>query len=120
VLYHQDALNGHFRGSRFAGFFDLEMCRVGTEAMQIGALWKTLALHGIWEPFATGYALVSGRVLDDADREAARAFAHFMVWRYITRYGQWRGETMAVDHLAAEEQEAAGYREALRVNERIG
>lgn len=92
ILYHQDALNHHFVGSRFSGFFDLEMCRVGTTAMQIGSLWNVFATHNNWPAFAKGFQEISDTTLHVTDFYAAKAFAHFLIWRYISRYGRWRGE----------------------------
>jgi hypothetical protein len=94
LLYHQDAMNMHFSESRFMGFFDLEMCRVGTEAMQIGSLWYLFALYGAWHDFVQGFAATSGRKLGKSDLAAGRTFAHFLVWRYISRYGRWHGSPM--------------------------
>ncbi len=90
MLYHQDA-QMHFENSRFCGFFDLEMCRVGTRAMQFGSMWGQFAECEHWSHFARGFSEESGIVLTEEDFEIGRAFAHFMVWRYITRYGEWRG-----------------------------
>lgn len=90
MLYHQDA-QMHFADSRFCGFFDLEMCRVGTQAMQFGSMWGQFAECEHWSHFARGFASESGVQLTREDFEMGRAFAHFMVWRYITRYGEWRG-----------------------------
>jgi hypothetical protein len=113
LLYHQDALNMHFMGSRFSGFFDLEMCRVGTAAMQIGSLWSILVSYAVWEAFAQGFADVSGRMLEAQDWAASRAFGHFMLWRSISDYGDWRGEPLAADQMAEVVAQANGYQQAM-------
>ena len=112
-LYHQDAGNVIFRGSHFSGFFDLEMCRVGTLPMQIGCLWDTITKHRCWDAFARGYASVTGRVLGEEEHEGGRAFAHFMVWRYVSRYGKWRGENLDDAGLRKCTSEAEDYRTQL-------
>lgn len=117
LLYHQDALNMHFINSRFSGFFDLEMCKVGTEAMQIGSLWSVFATLGAWNDFAFGYAEVSGRKLEAEDFAAGRAFAHFMVWRYISRYGRWQGEPL--ETASDIQEEATRYAEEIERNNRV-
>jgi hypothetical protein len=119
LLYHQDALNMHFADSRFTGFFDLEMCRVGVEAMQIGSLWYVFATYGGWEAFVQGFAAVTGHVLGQQDLNAGRAFAHFLVWRYISRYGDWRGEALTPDETKNEMAEAVKYQKSIELNNRI-
>lgn len=113
LLYHQDALNMHFVGSRFRGFFDLEMCRVGNVAMQIGSLWTVIASYDVWEPFAQGFASATGHTLTPPEVAASRAFAHFMLWRSISDYGDWQGEPLPDDQMGAALAQADGYRQAL-------
>lgn len=119
LIYHQDAMNMHFLESHFAGFFDLEMCRVGTEAMQIGSLWYTFALHRNWDSFAEGYATISQKALDENDFSAAHAFAHFMIWRYISRSGRWRAEPNDTESLAQDEGSASEYAQSLILNNQV-
>ncbi len=109
-LYHQDALNVGLQSSRFSGFFDLEMCRVGTLPIQIGCLWAIFQQHHCWNAFVRGYASATGVQLGDKEREGARAFAHFMVWRYVSDYGQWRGDAREGIKQGVIEAEAQGYR----------
>jgi hypothetical protein len=119
LLYHQDAMNMHFAESNFTGFFDLEMCRVGTAAMQIGSLWTLFATHNNWRAFAQGYAEHLGRLLDEADFNAARAFAHFLVWRYVSRYGRWRAEPDSIANRTQAEGDAAMYAKSLDLNNNV-
>ena len=120
LLYHQDALNVHFDQSRFTGFFDLEMCRVGSAAMQIGALWRIFTDYGNWGDFAAGFANGAGRELTKADLEMSRAFANFMVWRSISDYGDWHGETLDDEAMAQIEQDAISFQATLLKNRAVG
>jgi len=120
LLYHQDALNMHFADSRFVGFFDLEMCRVGIAAMQIGAMWRIFTDYGNWADFAAGFANVAQRELTKADLEMSRAFANFMVWRSISDYGDWHGEELGDEAMTQIEQNAGGYQAALVKNSQVG
>ncbi len=120
LLYHQDAMNMHFADSHFTGFFDLEMCRVGTEAMQIGSLWWIFAVFKAWEPFVQGYAATTQRELGPQDFAAGRAFAHFMVWRYISRYGRWHGDSLDAAQMAEEKVNAAEYARSIELNNSVG
>jgi hypothetical protein len=120
LLYHQDAMNMHFYKGTFMGFFDLEMCRVGTVAMQIGSLWKFFAVHGEWSAFAQGFAAVSGRQLTEHDLAAGRAFAHFLVWRYASHSGRWRGEARETKTDTEEEENAATYLRSIELNNSVG
>jgi hypothetical protein len=119
LIYHQDAMNLHFADSQFVGFFDLEMCRVGTEAMQIGALWYIMATLDNWPAFVDGYATPAGRRLTEQDFVAAQAFAHFLVWRYISHYGDWPGDPLDADALNREMAQADRYRQSLERIESI-
>ncbi|MFN8445942.1 MAG: phosphotransferase [Caldilineaceae bacterium] len=113
LLYHQDALNIHFVESTFSGFFDLEMCRVGCAAMQIGSLWYVINSYRVWEPFSEGFARVAGRRLTAQDKSAALAFAHFMLWRSISDYGDWHGEELGQDAMAEVITQAETYRKTI-------
>jgi hypothetical protein len=120
LLYHQDAMNMHFDQSSFTGFFDLEMCRVGTEAMQIGSLWYIFAIYNNWNAFVQGYADLSGDKLGEQDCDAARAFAHFLVWRYISCNGRWRGEPDdIVNRQCSEEEDVAMYAKSIELNNSV-
>ena len=119
LLYHQDALNMHSVGSDFAGFFDLEMCRVGTAAMQIGSLWHIFATYNNWLAFAQGFADQSGRQFRERDFQAGQAFAHFLVWRYISRSGRWHGNSIDTSDLGTIEAEATRYASSIELLDRI-
>ena len=56
ILYHQDIGNSHVHNGKFTGFFDLEMCRVGTAAMQLGIATCLFQPHGKgWDAFSEGW-----------------------------------------------------------------
>jgi len=86
--------------------------------MQIGSLWWIIATYGVWEAFVQGFADGTGRVLGPPDLAAGRAFAHFLVWRYISDYGDWHGEPLDAAKLATEVARAAGHRKAINPDER--
>lgn len=115
LLYDQDALNVHFLDNRCSGFFDLEMCRVGTAAMQIGSLWRIIATYNVWDAFGQGFADVTGRELGPQDLAASRAFAHFLVWRSISDYGDWHGEPLSDAEMAAVIESSAGHRQEIEL-----
>jgi hypothetical protein len=112
-------MNMHFAASSFTGFFDLEMCRVGTEAMQIGSLWTIFALHNNWSAFAQGYSDGCGRTLGEDDFSAARAFAHFVIWRYASHYGRWRAEPNGIVNRTKAEQAATKYAKSIELNSSV-
>ncbi len=93
VLYHQDVGNMHVQRGRFTGFFDLEMCRVGCAAMQLGAalgLFEDGEEAG-WPAFREGWEAAIGRPLSAADLRAAAAAIHLLYWREISRYLSYDG-----------------------------
>src|SRR5690606_21570361 len=100
-------------------FFDLEMSRVGTEAMQLGSLWNFFVVHNHWHTFTQGYADQGGRPLTSEDIDAAKAFAHFLVWRYISRNGQWHGEPNTTAHHSSLQEEATQYERTLANNLKV-
>lgn len=113
LLYHQDAMNVHFLANRCSGFFDLEMCRLGTVPMQIGSLWPIIATYQVWDVFAQGFGDVTGDLLGPHDLAASRAFAHFLVWRYISDYGDWHGEWLSDAEMAIVVEKSASHRQEL-------
>jgi len=91
-LYHQDVSNLSVQDGTFRGFFDLEMCRVGCAAMQLGAAVRTfLPQPGGWKPFLEGYESVTGRRLTGTERRCVAAAASLLDWREITRYMSYDG-----------------------------
>ena len=92
VLYHQDVANLHVQQGRFEGFFDLEMCRVGCAAMQLGAaLGMVEAGHAAWAFFREGWEAGTGMPLTPRDAAAAGAARQLLGWREISRYISYDG-----------------------------
>ncbi len=92
VLYHQDVSNLHVAHGRFVGFFDLEMCRVGCAAMQLGSALRMLEEDPeAWASFAAGWEVGTGQALDEATTRAAAAVAHLLSWREISRHLSYDG-----------------------------
>ncbi|MGD0111429.1 MAG: aminoglycoside phosphotransferase family protein [Armatimonadota bacterium] len=96
VLYHQDVGNLHVQHGSFMGFFDLEMCRVGCAAMQLGSAlgfdeeFDDGGAAG-WPPFREGWETATGRPLGAADLRAAWAARLLLEWRVISRYLSYDG-----------------------------
>jgi len=92
VLYHQDVANLHVLNGRFQGFFDLEMCRVGCAAMQLGsALGMIQEQAGGWAPFREGWEDGAAGPLTSGGLRAAAAASHLLTWRVISRYLSYDG-----------------------------
>ena len=90
ILYHQD-MQYNVSGGKFRGFFDVEMCRVGTAAIQLGSSLSAIRVEdGSWEFFKQGWETAAG-VLTQTDLEGAAAFNHVMTWRVISRYFSYDG-----------------------------
>jgi hypothetical protein len=93
VLFHEDVANLRVAGARFRGFYDLEMCRVGTAAMQLGVALGLCGAGGLdWPALAAGYGAATGAVLTPDDALAALAMHHFHHWTRIGWWGRWDGD----------------------------
>jgi len=89
-------------GDRFVGFYDLEMCRLGTEAMQLGVGLRLCAAGPLsWPQLLAGYGSQTGQRLEARDVSAALAMHHFYHWVRICRWGTWDGHPDAGGHRAA-------------------
>ena len=92
VLYHQDVSNLHVEGGRFMGFFDLEMCRPGCAAMQLGAALGLVETdHEAWALFRQGWEAGTGAPLTPPDAAVAVAVRVLLGWREISRYLSYDG-----------------------------
>ena len=92
VLYHQDVANLHAQRGGFMGFFDLEMCRVGCAAMQLGSsLGMLVDEPDAWPLFREGWQAQTGTDLSQDDRRAIAAAHHLLAWREISRYLSYDG-----------------------------
>ena len=91
ILYHEDIGNLYIHQGRFTGFFDLEMSRVGTAAMQLGTAMRLMCGRGDWASFLKGWEDAQGADMSSAEKRAAVAAASFLGWREITRYLSYDG-----------------------------
>ena len=92
LLYHQDVSNLHVQGGGCAGCFDLEMCRVGCAAMQLGAAAGMFLTHPEgWRDFREGWEATIGACLSPQEHHAAAAAGHLLAWREISRYLSYDG-----------------------------
>jgi hypothetical protein len=108
LLYHEDIWNLRVDGDRFLGFYDLEMCRVGTQSMQLGVAVELCGPGRLeWRHLQRGYEVEAGRRLAPADLLAVLAMNHFYHWIRACRWGHWNGDPRDVDHLRAASADAA-------------
>lgn len=119
VLYHQDVSNLHVQQGRFAGFYDLEMCRVGCAAMQLASSLSMLAeKRQGWEPFCEGWEAATNAPLARDDRRAAAACMHLLKWREISRYLSYDG-SVGSGYDWASPADPTTYREAIEEAENM-
>jgi hypothetical protein len=120
LLYHQDIGNLHVQHGRFMGFFDLEMCRVGCVAMQLGAALGHFedGDEDGWPSFREGWESATGRALPAADLRAALAAKHLLYWREISRYMSYDG-TPGTGYAWADPADPARYRAAMEAMRRV-
>jgi hypothetical protein len=91
-LYHQDPGNLHIEDGRLAGFFDLEMCRIGGAAMQLAyCLGMFQNSKEGWDSFCEGWESTFEVKLELSDRLAVAAAIHLLGWRVICRYMSYDG-----------------------------
>jgi hypothetical protein len=115
VLFHEDVANLRTDGARFVGFYDLEMCRLGTEAMQLGV---ALGLCGrpaglAWPALVAGYGAAAGRPPGAEDQVTALAMHRLYHWIRVCRWGAWDGDPAATDLRRASEADAGWHRRAM-------
>jgi hypothetical protein len=88
-LWHEDISNAKLDRGRFVGFFDLEMCRPGTRAMQLGVALHLCTVSPLrWRDLLDGYA----ETCAPPDAEQTLAMNHFYHWIRICRWGRWDGD----------------------------
>ncbi len=110
LLYHEDISNTMFDGEQIGGFYDLEMCRGGTAAMQLGvALFLCGPDQLDWESLLAGYQQQTAHRLDDDEILSVLAMSHFYAWIRVCRWGWWDGNPTASDHFAASVADADCY-----------
>jgi hypothetical protein len=102
ILFHEDISNLRVRDDRFVGFYDLEMCRLGTVSMQLGVVLGLCDPGGLdWEKVRLGYEATTGRRLGDPELVLAVAMYHLYVWIRVCRWGYWDGDASNPEHREA-------------------
>jgi hypothetical protein len=100
ILFHEDIWNLRVDGDRFLAFYDLEMCRVGTEAMQLGVAVELCGPGRLdWGDLQHGFEAEVGRALSENDLLAVLAMNHFYHWIRACRWGHWDGDPADTEHL---------------------
>jgi len=113
-LYHEDISNLKVDRGRFTGFFDLEMCRAGTDLMQLGVGLQCCGPGRLsWPAFKQGFEHGSGQILSSADLQSAIAMFHLYAWIRICRWGWWDGDPAQLGHRRDSESEIAYWRSYL-------
>lgn len=110
ILFHEDIWNLRVQAGQFVGFYDLEMCRPGTESMQLGVALELCGPDRLdWSHLQRGYETEVGRVLDESDLLAALAMNHFYHWIRICRWGEWNGDPEETVHRDTAARDAGHY-----------
>ncbi|MEM7125571.1 MAG: phosphotransferase [Chloroflexota bacterium] len=104
-LFHEDIPNLCIYEGHFQGFYDLEMARIGTEALQLGVALDLCRPHWmegewlVWAEFIEGYQERTGRTLTESDFLAILTMSHFYYHIRICRWCEWDGDLTQSDHL---------------------
>jgi len=120
ILFHEDIRNMIAHRGTFVGFYDLEMCRLGTEAMQLGVAvrlckkqeWHSYCLD--WKRFIDGYQRVIERELAEEDFLSILAMSHFYHHIRVCRWAQWDGDPTQEHHMRASSDYADAHLEDMR------
>jgi hypothetical protein len=92
VLFHEDISNQRVEDGIFRGFYDLEMCRLGTEEMQLGVAVDLCGPGKLaWDRLIAGYEETVQRTLSGDQYLAVLAMEHFYHLIRICRWGNWDG-----------------------------
>jgi len=122
ILFHEDISNLNIYEGAFQGFYDFEMCRLGTEAMQLGVAVRLCSpdwlddgwLH--WGSLIEGYQSTTGRELGCEDYLSILAMSHFYHHIRVCQWGMWDGGS---GHMRASADDAevhlGGMREACEI-----
>ena len=87
IIFHEDLHFFSHRG-RLAGIFDVEMCRYGTDLMQLERLFLQCGPKALdWESAFASFSAVTGRQLSEQDYVFLMAMAMFYFHIRITRWG---------------------------------
>jgi hypothetical protein len=100
ILFHEDIWNLRVDGDRFLAFYDLEMCRSGTESMQLGVAVELCGPGRLdWAHLQRGYEAEVGLQPAETDLLAVLAMNHFYHWIRACRWGNWDGDPGETEHL---------------------
>lgn len=87
-LYDMNPGNILIHAGQLAGFVDLEACRCGTEAMQLGAaLFNFAKFPHLWRAILAGYERELGHRINRASLDATLAMSHYTFWEFVTYWG---------------------------------
>ena len=98
VLFHEDFSNFHVHEGRLAGLFDLEMCRSGTELMQVNMLLGLERAGLDRDSMKQGYVDVMGPRPCLDDTLGLIAMDHLARHIRVCRYGRWDGSAESIVH----------------------
>lgn len=91
VLFHEDMSNTRIHEGRFAGFFDLEMCRHGIEHQLLAAGTCFCGAERLpWRELLAGYGESTGRSMTTRDdQRTILAMCHLYAWSRASDWGKW-------------------------------
>jgi len=92
-LFHEDISNARIAHATMVGFYDFEMCRLGTHAMQLGVAVGLCGPGKLdWPLLCAGFEQRTGRALTAVDLVSIVAMADLYAWIRICYWGWWDGE----------------------------
>ena len=99
VLYHEDFSNFHIHDGQLAGLFDFEVCRLGTELMQVNTLLGSgRGLNLDREALIEGYLSLIGHSECLEDTLGLLAMDHLGKHIRICQAGRWDGSEASRRH----------------------
>jgi hypothetical protein len=113
VLWHEDIGNLMVCDGGFTGFYDFEMCRGGTEAMQLGVALGLCFHHTSWPDLLDAYEQRAERKLDTRGLLSVLAMQHFYHWIRVCRWGGWDGNSGQREHCEAAIEGREHFRQAM-------
>jgi hypothetical protein len=118
-LFHEDIGNTRIAEVTMVGFYDFEMCRLGTHAMQLGVAVGQCGTGKLdWAPLRAGFEQRTGRALAADDLVSVVAMADLYAWIRICYWGWWDGEATNAHCMWAVAADAGYWRAYLEHAER--